>query len=291
MAKLSGFSDVKDAEEALSAIDAFTARFGSSKKLAAVKLQRAHWLLKKGSTEAASEQFDKVASEHAGQVEAGEAQLRGAYLGIRMKKAEAETLQRFKKVAKAKVASTPQVRLEAMMRCAALYHRAKDLDTAQAAFLAVAQASSDPEMQAYAKMEAAAITLEKAWNSKATFAEARQQADKIVADFPQVNKHTRATAALVALETLAYEKNYAQVLAREEAFVKEFAQTEELQLGYYWFALAHLETGDLISAKAIVQALMSANFPTQERFNLVDVTVSAQRLQERIEQAEQNAQK
>lgn len=286
--KIEAFSQAKDADQALGAIDAFTRRFQHSQKLAAVKLKRGYWLVNKADEKSALEQFESVAREHPDKAEAGEAELRCGYLELRMKKPAAQTLKRFEKVAHGKVACTPQVRLDAMMRCAALYHRAKDLDLAEAAYLAISGASSDPEVKAYAQVQLAAITLEKAWNGKASFAQARQLGDDVVAKYPQVNKHTLATAALISVETLAYEKNYAKVMEREAAYIQQFSQSEELQLAYYWFALAHLETGDLASAKAIAQTLVSASFPTQERFKLVDVTTSARKLMKRIEEAEKS---
>lgn len=284
--KVFAYSDPKDADEALPAIDAFIKRFERSEKLAAVKLARGYWLLKKQDKKSAIEQFEAVARDHKDRPEAGDAELRCGYLSISEKKPDGEVLNRFRKVANGQVASTPQVRLEAMLRCAALYHKAKDLETAEAAYLAIANATNDAEVKAFAQMQVAAITLEKACNGKASFAQARQLCDEVVARFPEVNKHTRATAALMAVETYAREKNYPQVLAREASYMQQYSQSEEAQLAYYWFALAHLETGDAASAKAIVQALLEAKFPTQERFKLVDVTTSAQRLLKRIEEAE-----
>lgn len=287
LGKMYGLSNAKDGAEALQAAEAFLKRFPGSERAVAVKMARAHLLDKKKDYEKAFEQFADVAREHAGKPEAGEAELRCGFEAIHLKKPDAEVLGHFRKVASGQVTCTPQVRLNAMVRCAALYHKGRDLDTAQAAYQAVFDTAADMQTRANAKMQLAAITLEKARSKKATYAQARQLCDEMLKEFPDADKAVRATAGLMVVETLAYEKEFAKVLERESAYLEEFKGTREAQLAYYWFALAHFETGDTASAKAILSGLLEADFPTHERFKMVNVTASAKALMARIEKAEQ----
>lgn len=284
--KAFAFSEPADADTALESLETFLKRFPQSETVPSVKLSRAHWILKKGNEEGALEAFDKVIREHPGQPEAGDAEMRSAYLSIRRKRPDAEVLKRFEKVARGEVASRPEARLEAMMRCAALYHKGKDHASAETAYRSIAAVAQDPQVQAYAQMQLGAITLERAWNGEATFEQARGACDEVVSKYPEANVRTRATAALMALETFAYEKKPDQVLARMDSYLRDYGQTEEAQLAYYWFARAAFDTGDLPLARRLAETLVSAKFPTEDRFRLVDVTASANRLLDTIKSRE-----
>jgi TolA-binding protein len=280
------------ADDALAAFEAFIQRFSNSSNAAKAKLMRGYWLIEKGEDAAAKHQFEIVADEHAGRPEAGEAQLRVGYLLIRANAPEGETLQQFLTVAKGDVAATDEVRCEAMLRCAALYHRGKDLKTAEAAYRHIEQfADGDPEVQAFAKMQRAGIAMEKAWNGKATFAQARQACDELLAQHPEVNKQTRATAALMAMETLCYEKTFAPVLERGSAFLAEFNDTPEAPLAYYWIAKARMETGDNAGAAQLLDAVIEADFDTKSRFKHADIAPAARRLATKVHEKLGNPEK
>lgn len=279
------FTAKEDAPKALAAADAFLRRFPQSDKAPAVKMMRAHWLLKSDDAAGARAQFEAVAAAHADRPEGGEAHLRCAYLMVREKAPDAEVLQRFHRVASAQMAASPEVRLEAMLRCAALYHRGRDLDTAEAAYAVIEQTAADAETQAFARMQRAGLLLEKAHNGKATYGDARAACDDVAVRFPEAAKSTRATAALMAIETLAYERRYADVLTRANAFLAQFDDTEEAPLVYYWTGKAYLETGEAELALKVLDALIAAEFPTAKRFQYVDVVGAARRLAARAHES------
>lgn len=279
------FTAKEDSPKALAAADAFLRRFPQSDKAPAVKMMRAHWLLKSDDAAGARAQFEAVAAAHGDRPEGGEAHLRCAYLMVREKAPDAEVLRRFHRVASAQVAASPEVRLEAMLRCAALYHRGRDLDTAEAAYAVIEQTAAEADTKAFARMQRAGLLLEKAHNGKATYGDARAACDDVVSRFPEADRSTRATAALMAIETLAYERRYADVLTRANAFLAQFDDTEEAPLVYYWTGKAYLETGEAELALKVLDALIAADFPTAKRFQYVDVVGAARRLAARAHES------
>ncbi len=277
--KAMAFRLKKQADDALAAFDAFIGRFPESPNLAKAKLMRGYWLLEKGDREAARAQFDAVARDHAGAPEAGEAALRVGYLMILAKEPDGEILKQFLRIAKGEIAASTENRVDAMLRCAALYHRGKDLDTAEAAYKAIEDAAAgDEEVRAFALMQRAGIVLEKAWNKKATFADARALCDRVLSEHPAVNKQIRATAALMAVETLNYEKAPAAMLERLDAFTGELSDTPEAPLAFYWFAKANEDIGDHAAAAHLAEGIVEAQFNTQERFGRADLNEAAKRL-------------
>lgn len=277
LAKAMGFHKKQHAESAIVAFEAFLQRFPDSSSAAQAGLMKGYWLVDKGDVSEAYAQFQQVAERYAGKTEAGEAVLRMAYLLVRMQR-DGEALQRFYSVAAGKITATEPVRVEAILRTAALYHRGHDLDAAMQAYGVIVEGASSSEARAFAEMQQAGLLLEKAWSSKATFAGARAKCDEVLTRYRNANKAIRATAALMAFETLAYEGKYEEVLKREQAFLDEFANTEEATLAFYWLAKARYETGDAKGAAAILDSLVTAELPSEKRFKHVEVNSQARRL-------------
>src|SRR5690606_32518710 len=147
--------------------------------------------------------------------------------------------------------SADDVRAEAVLRTAALFHRGKDLDSAKACYEVVLQSFKDSTIRSFAQVHLAGLTLEQAWNSKATFEEARLQCDKVLAQYPDAPSAIRATAALMALVTLCYAGKDDEVLSREETVLRESNGTAEAPLVNYWIAKAYMETGDYEKAASL----------------------------------------
>lgn len=266
-------------EAGVAALDVFLARFPDSPDAARAKLMKGYWMIRADRPDAARAQFETVVAAHPNRVEAGEAALRVGYLLIKSKTPDAAVLKQFLQVARGHLPATDEVRCEAMLRCAALYHRGKDLDTAEAAYRQIERfASGDPEVQAFAGMQTAGILLEKSWNGKATFAQAREACDDVLARFPDANRQVRATAALMAMETLCYEKDFKPVLKRGDKYIREFNATPEAPLAYYWIAKARLEVGDAAGAVRLLDAVVDANFDMSDRFQRTDFAAAVRRL-------------
>lgn len=265
------------ADVAIGALEAFARRFANSPDAPRAMLMKGYWLDAKGDSAAAYAQFELVAASCAGKPEAGEATLRMGYLLIRQSR-HGDALQKFYSVAAGNIPASEDVRVEAILRTAALYHRGRDLDAAMQAYDVIAKGASSREARAFAEMQQAALTLEKAWNSKATFSQARKKCDDVVKHYPGANKSIRATAALMALETLAYEGQHEEILKREKDFLNEFENTEEATLGFYWLAKARYETGDAEGAAGILDTFISAKMTSSKRFKDVEVLSQARRL-------------
>ena len=279
--KCRAFSDAEEADKALDCIAAFLRRFPDSSNIARVEIIQAYWYLKKGDRKTALEKFKEVAEKYTDKTESGEANLRCAYLMRKAGEPIEKVLQRFKLVAAGEVPSEPDVRVDAMLRCAALYHKGRDIDTAEEVYKAIEKITPDPEVKAFAQMHRAGILMEKAWNDKGTFADCRNLCDDLLARYPKVNKQTRATAALMAMESLCYEDNYKGAVLRAGDFMEEFGDVKETPLGYYWIAKAYLETGNTELAVKILEDLIGADINIEDRFKYLNLTRSARKLASR----------
>ena len=224
-AKASGYWKKSQTTAALESFGAYIRRFPNSDQVAKAKLMRAYWLNETSDTVAARQQFEAVMKDHAAQPEAGEAALRIAYLLLRQK-SDGDALRLFHAIASGKYPCTEDVRAEAMLRTAALFHRGKDLDRADACYAAISTAFADENIKAFAGMQRAALAMEKAWNQKGTFGQARELCDQVLTKHPNADKATRATVSLMKLETLCYEKKYAEAVALEKTITAEASGTQ-----------------------------------------------------------------
>jgi len=276
--KCQAFTSLNDADEVIKTLEVFIRRFPNSEKLVKVKLLRAYWLLEKKYDISAREQFEAVALEHPDQKEAGEAHLRCAYLMFRDKEPEPEILKRFLKVARMEVPAEYDVRLEAMIRCAALYYRMRDLDTAEGAYKAIGDFCRDPETEAFAMMQRAGVLLEKALDKKVPYSASREICDDLLKRFPKAELHTRSTAALIAIESLCREEKYKEAVARSKSYFDKYQSTPEAPLAFYWLAKAYYETGNLKMAGELLENSILRGKQSQERFSKKDILEPAKRL-------------
>jgi TolA-binding protein len=276
--KAMAFREQSETDEAISTFESFIVRFPLSPKLAKAKLMRGYWLNKKKDYKSAREQFEAITKEHPNQQEAGEAHLRCAYLMLLDKRPDPEVLQRFLPVANGSIPAEDEVRLEAMLRCAALYYKGKDLETADAAYLAIENATKDPNAQAFAEMQRAGILLEMAYNGKRPYSDSRSLCDDLVKKFPNVNIQIRSTASLMALESLAREENYEEVINRSEVFFREFLETPEAPIAHFWIAKAYFKTGNSQMASKILEDILLYKYDIHKRFKYVEIDESAKRL-------------
>jgi len=276
--KAMAFRWQKEADEAIRTFESFIRRFPESEKLARAKLMRAYWLLEKKERSRARKQFEAVALEHPDTQEAGEAHLRCSYLMLLDRSPDPYILKRFLLVARGDVPAEKEVRVEAMMRCAALYYRMRDLDTAEAAYQAIEAAAGNREVQAFAQMQRAAVLLEKAYNGKVPYSESRALCDHLLKNFPEVNVQTRSTAALMLLETLCREDKYEEVVLHADDFFREFLEVEEAPVAHYWIAKAYHKTGNSKLALDLLNDILREDYNTDKRFRFLNVDQAARRL-------------
>ena len=276
------FSKNNEADSAIETINAFITRFPGSEKTPKAKLMKAYWLLKTDNTQSARDQFEAITRDHAGAPEAGEAHLRCAYLMLLNKRPDPYVLKRFLKIARGEVPAEKEVRLEAMLRCAALYYRMKDLDTSAAAYMAIENATRDSELRAFARMQRGAIMLEKAYNGKVPYSESRRLCDGVLKEFPDANKQTRSTSALMLIETLCHEEKYEEVVLRSDEFFDEFLNLEEAPIAHYWIAKAYHKTGNNGLALGLLNDIVAEDGKTEKRFKFLNVNRAARRLQSDI---------
>lgn len=273
--------DVLQGPRAISALDAYIKRFPGSSRVVEAKLKRAYWFVSIGDISGAKAAFSEIAEKFPDTQAAGEASLRLGYLHIR-EQDYAGALRLFHSVAAGEIPASADVRAEAMLRTAALFHRGKDLPAADKCYEAILAISTDPELRAFADVHRAGIKLEMAWNGKATFEQARVMCDEILKTHRTAPKAIRATAALMALETLAYEQKYPEMIKREPRAMAEMAETVEASLGMYWIAKARFETGDFKRASEILETLINTPPTTEKRFKNVDLSPQARRLASKV---------
>jgi len=280
--KAMAYREKTEGDDALAAFEAFIRRFPKSEKAARAKLMRGYWLLARGKRKEAKNQFEALSMEHPSEIEAGEAQLRCGYIMILERKPDPEILKRFLKLARGEVKCDADTRIEAMMRCAALYYRMRDLDTSEAAYQAIEGATGDVDVQGFARMQRAGILLEKAYNGKVPYEKACAMCDSVASDFPEANIQTRSTAALMALEALCRQGKYKDVVERSEPFFKEYLNTPEAPIAHYWIAKGFYETGQPRLALQVLEDVLSEKYETGRRFKFLDVNEHARKLESRI---------
>jgi len=265
------------ADSAINSIQVYVRRFPTSPNVAKAKVMRAYWLLEMPNVKGALEQFTSVSLEHPFAQEASEANLRVGYVQLKSQE-YAKALRTFHSVASTTAPCSAEVRGEAILRTAALFHRGKDHDWADQCYELAEQAISAPEAKAFAAMQRTAIALEKAWNGKGTFTQARSKGEAMLSTYASAPKSIRSTTALMVVETFCYEKNFVGAVNKEASILTEVSGTREAPLAYYWLAKARFETGDTTGALAILNPLIDANLPSEDRFQLVRITPQARKL-------------
>jgi TolA-binding protein len=268
----------KDFYETIATCDSFLAKYPDSRRAPDAKIRRAYGLLAIDRIDEAEDQFRCLVTEHPDSAEAAEAAMRLGYILLRNRGNEAEALKVFKTVASGAVAAPEEVRVESMLRCAALFHRGKDLDRALRAYEQVATATANEEIQALAEMQCAGLHMEQAWNGKSTFAETRRRCEKVLKSYPNAAVETRATAELMALETYAYENNHRALLERADGFMARYKDVSEARLGWFWIARAMLETGDTEGAEQIADVMLSEDIGLEKRFRNINVKQALERI-------------
>jgi TolA-binding protein len=286
--KAFGFWKKQQAQQAISAFRMLIERFPQSPKIPAARLMLAYWLLEAANVAAAETEFEKVVVEFPDRPESGEARLRLAYINLRNHK-DGEALKLFRELATTVSGITPDVQAEAALRTAALYHRGKDLVTSDQWYAAIEQKISDPETQAFAAMQRCGISLELAWNGKRTFDSVRTQCKAVLISYPGAAKETRATAAVMMLETLCYQQRFQEAVSLEPIVLPDTAGSASGALASYWLAKAHFEIGEASKASQILQGIIAENKDSQARFDRIQVVPQAKLLAAKInEQLSQN---
>jgi TolA-binding protein len=267
-------------KEAHAAYADLLAKYPTSQYASKAELRLAYLCQAEGDTEGARHHFTRIATDHPNTPECAEALLRLGYFALSQGK-EAQALKAFHRVAFECVDAAPVVRLEAATRAAALYHRGRDLETADHLYRLIEQAAGDEKTRAFAALQCVGLTLERAWNGKKTFADARTEADAVLANYPRADKSVRATAAVIAIETHMYEGDPQSALKREAAFIREFKGTDEEAIGCYWLGTAHVQVGNVDRGNKLLTAAaecLDKNPQIADRFSRVDVGQAIQRL-------------
>jgi TolA-binding protein len=280
--KSMAFRKRSDVNNAIKSFDAYIRRFPKSEDTPKAKMMRGYWILEKKNWKKAMAQFEAIAKEYPENQIAGEAHLRCAYIMLLERCSVSDVLRRFLKVAKSEVPSEPEIRIEAMIRCAALYYKMRNLDTAEAAYLAIEKAATDPEVQSFALMQRAGIVLEKGYNGEIPYSESRALCDEVIKKYPGVNKQTRATAALMAIESLCREKNYEEVVNRADIFFNELLDTPESPLAHFWIAKAYRKTGNPKLAAELLEDVITNKKKAKKRFRHIALEEKSRKLASKV---------
>jgi len=197
--------------------------------------------------------------------ERSQAHLFSAYLTARSQgKDTPEALAAFRSVVNA-TETTPEDRLDAMLRTAALAKLAKDIPTSWLAYSQIEQAVDTPKLVAFARVNKAAIAFERfRRQGSGDWEEVRRLCEE-AALVPGAPAEVRSTAELMYLETYFEEKNYAACLEAAQQFVETYAQVKrEHAMALTWIALCQAMLGRKAEALATVEQIQQLDFEYPE---------------------------
>lgn len=248
--------------EAAQELQKFINRSVDPNQKAIAELKRAYWLVKVDNMKA-HEAFSIVAIKYPRMSASGEATLRMAYLKLRENNAYGAFAD-FRAVATGGVTAEPEVKLEAILRLAALCHRGRDLGNAAYWYSVAEQSASDVNIVAFCEMQRIGIKMETAWNDRASFDDVKLMCEQVLAERAKADRSIRATVAVMLIETLMYQNKHDEVIKAQGRLVKELHGTTEGYLGYYWLAKAHMEKGNFHVAANLFDIIV-ADMPTVEQ--------------------------
>lgn len=268
-----------DSADIVAAADVFIKRYPASTKIAEIKLKRGYWLITNKQRPEAKQQFSDILKDYPGTLQAGDASVRLGYLLVEEPGQNVAALEKFRDVASGKIPASDANRVDAIMRCAALYHRGKDLEGSKQLYLQIENQPSIPEeVRAFAMLQRAGLEMELAWNEKSTFAESRAVTDELLKKFPNVNKQTRATASIIGLESYVHEGDYDKAIDKAMATEKEWKEAPEAPIAFYWLAKCNAELGHLSESAKMIESALDAKLETGARFKDVNMESSLRKL-------------
>ena len=160
----------------------------------------------------------------------------------------------------------PALRRRSMRLAAGSAHAAKNYPDAWFSFAQIAETDSNPEVIAEARMEQAGLAWELVLCGKGTWEETRALCDVVLLD-PAAPHKTKATAAIMHLETWFFQENYTQCLSEVEQFMATYADVRrEAGLVRVWRGLSLLNLRRIPEAKVALEEAATQELADNELF-------------------------
>ena len=194
--------------------------------------------------------FSQIVQNHASSEAAGEAALRLAYLkwAASLEASDepsrnalrADSRARFESIARGEVKSSPAVRIEAMHRCARIYHGKKERIRALQAYQEIAAltdsvGSPDPDVH----LEIAGLYMELALSENGSLENCIRECDTVLS-IPGASDRTCATALQMKAEAFHFLKDYRTSIDLERKILKEYPDCKSMaMLANFYMGLSY----------------------------------------------------
>jgi hypothetical protein len=153
-----------------------------------------------------------------------------------------------------------------MRMAAGCAHAGRNYPDAWFSFAQIAETDSNPAAVAEARMQQAGLAWELVLCSKGTWEETRALCD-VVLQNPAAPHRTKATAAIMHLETWFFQENYAQCLSEVEQFMATYGDVRrEAGLVRVWRGLSLLNLRRIPEAKAALEEAAMQELAAHELF-------------------------
>jgi len=221
--------------------------------------------------------FSQIVQNHASSEAAGEAALRLAYLkwAASLEAGDepsrnalrADSQSWFESIARGEVKSSPPVRIEAMHRCARIYHGKKERIRALQAYQEIAaltdsDGSPDPDVH----LEIAGLYMELALSENGSLENCIRECDQVLA-IPGASDRTCATALTMKGECLFLLNRYEECSGVMNEVLSDFSacrspsMTALLHIGAIHFSGGHYEDADTAFSRVVEEFTDEDNWP------------------------------
>lgn len=248
-------ADVAVKAEAQMRLDNFARRELIKTDPAFVLLHQGYASLAASDDENAGQIFEQVISSYPQSEAAGEASLRLSYKKLEQAKfssdpktiadLQTEALSGFEAIARGNIKSSPQIRLEAMLRCAKTYHSRKERIRALQAYREIASLTDsdgtpDPDIHT----ELAGLYMELARSGKGSLDDCIRECD-IVLSTEGASRKTRATSLQMKAEAFHFKTDYKTAIELEKSLIETYPEQKPMaMLAHFYLGLSYYQIND-----------------------------------------------
>ena len=241
--------------EAQARLDNFERREKIQTDPAFALLHQGYAKIAESDEEGAGRIFEQLISANPKSEAAGEGSLRLAYMqlnkvgkAINPQEAEnlrAEALARFEAIARGEIAASPPNRLEAMLRCARVYHSRKERIRALQAYreiaaLSDADAIPDPDIHT----ELAGLYMELARSGKGSLNDCIRECD-IVLSSEGATRKNKATALQMKAESVHFQNDFKTSIDLEKSLLETYPEQKPMaMLAHFYLGLSYYQLED-----------------------------------------------
>ena len=245
----------------------FLRRFPNSPKAPDSMLSIGYLIKKRGSEDEAISTFETIIDLYPDKKQAGEAMLRVAYLkSLKSRKApdkftrdaiREESLFLFETIARGKIPSTEMIRIEAMLRCAKLYHARKERLRALQAYREIASiVEADGLFDPSIHKSMAGLYMELARSGVGSLDDCIKECD-IILGVEDATNFQRAIALQMKAEAFYYKKEYNKAISLENKVLTNYADERKAAMGAQFFlGLIYLERNEYQEATVNFQRVI-----------------------------------